>query len=107
MAERVTTVSERASTTNVNNIEHIESNSFDGIAVIKIYLQPGSSIDAAIAEVTAECRTILTARYIEVVGSLVASGSARTVQKLFDLAQADPVRVFVNVTQADVSSVKR
>ena len=39
-------------------------------------------------------------------GSLVASGSARTVQKLFDLAQSDPVRVFVNVPQADVSSVK-
>jgi AcrB/AcrD/AcrF family len=53
MAERIATVSERASTTTVNNIEHIESNSFNGIAVIKIYLQPGSSIDAAIAEVTA------------------------------------------------------
>jgi membrane fusion protein, multidrug efflux system len=37
---------------------------------------------------------------------LVASGSARTVQKLFDLAQSDPVRVFVHVPQADVSSVK-
>jgi multidrug efflux pump subunit AcrB len=59
MAERITTVSERASTTTVNNIEHIESNSFNGIAVIKIYLQPGSSIDAAIAEVTASCQTIL------------------------------------------------
>jgi membrane fusion protein, multidrug efflux system len=47
----------------------------------------------------------ITARYIEV-GSLVASGSARTVQKLFDLAQSDPLRVFVNVPQADVSSVQ-
>jgi RND family efflux transporter MFP subunit len=37
---------------------------------------------------------------------LVASGSARTVQKLFDLTQSDPVRVFVNVPQADVSSVQ-
>lgn len=46
----------------------------------------------------------ITARYIDV-GSLVASGSARTVQKLFDLAQSDPVRVFVNVPPADVSSV--
>ena len=58
-AERITTVSERASTTSVNDIEHIESNSFNGIAVIKIYLHPGASIDAAIAEVTAECQTIL------------------------------------------------
>ena len=59
MADRITTVSERASTTTVNNIEHIESNSFNGIAVVKIYLQQGASIDAAIAEVTAECQTIL------------------------------------------------
>ena len=59
MAERITTVSERAATTTVNGIEHIESNSFNGIAVIKIYLQPRSSIDAAIAEVTASCQTIL------------------------------------------------
>ncbi len=47
MGERITTVSERAATTTVNNIHHIESNSFNGIAVIKIYRQPGSSIDAA------------------------------------------------------------
>ena len=59
MAERITTLCERAATTNVNNIEHIESNSFNGIDVIKIYLHQGASIDAAIAEVTASCQTIL------------------------------------------------
>ena len=47
----------------------------------------------------------ITARYIDV-GSLVTSGSTRTVQKLFDLAQSDPVRVFVNVPQANVSGVQ-
>jgi hypothetical protein len=51
--------SERALTTSVNNIEQIESSSFNGIAVIKVYLQPQASIDAAIAETTAECQTIL------------------------------------------------
>ena len=59
MERRITTVSERALTTSVNNIEHIESNSFNGIAVIKVYLQPQASVDAAIAETTAECQTIL------------------------------------------------
>jgi CzcA family heavy metal efflux pump len=59
MERRITTVSERALTTSVNNIEHIESNSFYGIAVIKVYLQPQASVDAAIAETTAECQTIL------------------------------------------------
>jgi multidrug efflux pump subunit AcrB len=59
MERRITTVSERALTTSVNNIEHIESNSFNGIAVIKVYLHQGASVDAAIGEVTAECQTIL------------------------------------------------
>ena len=47
----------------------------------------------------------ITARYVDV-GSLITSGSGRTVQKLFDLAQSDPVRVFVNVPQTDVSYIK-
>src|SRR5260370_13194962 len=59
MERRITTVSERALTTSVNNIEHIESNSFNGIAVIKDYLHQGASVDPAISEVTAECHTIL------------------------------------------------
>ena len=59
MERRITTVSERALTTSVNNIEHIESNSFNGISVIKVYLHQGASVDAAISEVTAECQTIL------------------------------------------------
>src|SRR6201997_2617066 len=59
----------------------------------------------AFEQIRAPFAGTITARYIDV-GSLVASGSARTVQKLFDLAQSDPVRVFVNVPQADVSSVK-
>ena len=59
MERRITTVSERALTSSVNDIEHIESNSFNGIAVIKVYLHQGASVDAAISEVTAECQTIL------------------------------------------------
>ena len=59
LERRITTVSERALTTTVNNIEHIESNSFNGINVIKVYLQPGASVDAAIAESSAACQAIL------------------------------------------------
>jgi multidrug efflux pump subunit AcrB len=61
MERRITTVSERALTTSVDNIEHMESNSFNGISVIKVYLQQGASVDAAITEVTAECQNILKA----------------------------------------------
>ena len=40
MADRIVTITERALTTTVNNIEHIESKSLDGVAVVKIYFQP-------------------------------------------------------------------
>ena len=57
MQERITTVVERALTTTVNDIEHIESQSVRGISVIKMFFQPGADIDAAIAQVTAICQT--------------------------------------------------
>jgi membrane fusion protein (multidrug efflux system) len=59
----------------------------------------------AYEQVRAPFNGVITARYVDV-GSLVTSGSVKTVQKLFDLAQSDPVRVFVNVPQSDVDRVK-
>jgi CzcA family heavy metal efflux pump len=59
MQDRVTTVVERALTSTVNNIEHIESQSVRGTSVIKIYFQPGADVNAAEAEVTAQCQEIL------------------------------------------------
>jgi len=61
MAGRILTISERAMTTTVNDIEHIESNSLPGIGVIKVYFQPDTSIDAAVAQVTSINQTILRA----------------------------------------------
>jgi multidrug efflux pump subunit AcrB len=59
MAKRVVTVSERAITTTVNDIEHLESQSFSGVGIIKIFFQPGTSVDAAVAQVTAISQTII------------------------------------------------
>jgi multidrug efflux pump subunit AcrB len=53
MADRVTSVNERSLTTTVNNIQHIESESRAGITVIKLFLQPGASIQTAIAQTVA------------------------------------------------------
>jgi multidrug efflux pump subunit AcrB len=53
MANRITSNSERSMTTTVNDIEHIESQSLNGIAVIKIYFQPHVNIGSAIAQITA------------------------------------------------------
>ena len=58
MAKRVVSISERAMTTTVNDIEHMESQSFTGVGVVKVYFQPGTSIDAAVAQVTAISQTI-------------------------------------------------
>jgi multidrug efflux pump subunit AcrB len=57
--QRLVYTDERALTTTVNNIEHIESTSYDGVGVVKIFFQPGVTADGAVAEVTAECQTIL------------------------------------------------
>src|SRR5580700_6034659 len=56
---RITTVYERILTTTVDNIEHIESTTVNGTAIVKIYLQPTASIDRANAQVTAVSQTIL------------------------------------------------
>ena len=61
MERRIVTISERAMTTTVNDIEHIESQSLSGIGVIKIFFQPGASVDAAVAQVTAINQTIVRA----------------------------------------------
>jgi len=53
MANRIIANSERGMTTTVNDIEHIESQSLNGIGVIKIFFQPHVDIGSAVAEVTA------------------------------------------------------
>jgi multidrug efflux pump subunit AcrB len=59
MEGRITSVYERILTTLVDNIEHIESTTINGVATVKIFLQPGASLDTANAQVTAASQTIL------------------------------------------------
>jgi multidrug efflux pump subunit AcrB len=56
---RLTSTYERNLTTTVDNIEHIESTTVAGQAIVKIYLQPGASLDTANAQVTAISQTVL------------------------------------------------
>jgi CzcA family heavy metal efflux pump len=56
---RLTSVYERVLTTTVDNIEHIESTTVNGQAIVKIFLQPGASLDTANAQVTAISQTVL------------------------------------------------
>src|ERR1700733_180739 len=52
MEGRIITISERAYTTGVADIEHIESESLDQIAIIRVYIQPTGDVSQAVAEVT-------------------------------------------------------
>src|ERR1700740_462334 len=56
---RLTSVYERTLTALVDNIEHIESTTYNGSAVIKVFLQPNASLDTANAQVTAVSQFIL------------------------------------------------
>ncbi|MBS1855377.1 MAG: efflux RND transporter permease subunit [Acidobacteria bacterium] len=59
MEERITSVYERILTTTVGDVEHIESQSIDGRAIIKIFFQPTANIHAATAQVTAVSQSVL------------------------------------------------
>src|SRR5271156_5877229 len=59
MSKRIVGICERSMSTTVNNVQHIESQSFSGVGVIKIYFQPNVQIDLAIAQVTALSQSIL------------------------------------------------
>ena len=59
MEKRVVTGFERSLTSNVNDIEHIESQAYNGYAVVRIYFHPNVKIDMAVAQVTATMQTAL------------------------------------------------
>ena len=59
MEGRLTTPYEKVLTTLVDNIEHTESTSYNGVAVVKVFLQPGASLDTANAQITAASQFVL------------------------------------------------
>src|SRR5690349_11820425 len=59
MEKRVVTAFERSFTSNVNDIEHIESQSYNGYAVVRIYFHPNVKIDMAVAQTTATMQASL------------------------------------------------
>ena len=59
MSNRIVFQTERALTTLVDNISHIESQSLNSVAVVKVFFQPGADITKAIAQVTAISQTQL------------------------------------------------
>ncbi len=89
MSNRIVFVTERALTTLVDDIEHIESQSLNGVAVVKVFFQPHAQIDKAIAQVTAISQTQLRQLPPGTTPPLVISYTASSVP-IIQLALSSP-----------------
>jgi multidrug efflux pump subunit AcrB len=79
MGNRIVSITERALTTLVDDIEHIESQSLNGVAVVKVFFQPHANVNKAIAQVTAISQTQLRQLPPGTTPPLVITYSASTV----------------------------
>jgi CzcA family heavy metal efflux pump len=79
MAGRITTLYERVLTTTVNDIEHIEANSYQGFGIVKIFFQPGVNVATANAQVTAVSQTVLKQMPAGTTPPLILNYNASTV----------------------------
>ena len=112
MEQRFNYVQERSLTTTVNDIEHTESNAYNGIGIIKVFFREGTSVDAGVAQVTAISQTLLRMMPPGTTPPLIIRYSASTVpilqysisspklseQEIFDLS-ANQIRVGLATVQ--------
>ncbi|NJB93198.1 efflux RND transporter permease subunit [Xanthomonas arboricola] len=99
MTGRISTPFQRALSSTVNDVEHIEANTYPGISVVKIFFQPGVNVATANAQVTAVSQTLLNqmppgvnpplilnynAATVPIV-QLALSGEGMTEQELYDV----------------------
>ena len=82
ISDHLTSPYERVLTTTVDNIEHIESESLYGIAIVKIFLQPHASVPQGIAQVTSVSQAILKQLPTATTPPLILSYSATNVPVL-------------------------
>jgi multidrug efflux pump subunit AcrB len=112
MEQRIIYNHERAMSITVNDIEHIESTSYNGIGVIKVYLQPSASVPSAVAQITSIAQTVLRTMPPGTQPPLIIQYSASTVpilqysfsspkmseQEMFDVT-ANQVRIGISTTR--------
>ena len=110
--QRILYLHERSLSATVNDIEHIEANAYNGVGVIKVFLRPGASVDAGVAQITAIAQTILRQMPPGQTPPLVIRYNASTVpilqygigsrtlgeQELYDLSQ-NQIRVGLSTVQ--------
>jgi multidrug efflux pump subunit AcrB len=79
MTGRISTLFQRALTTTVNDIEHIESNTYPGVSIVKIFFQPGVNVAVANAQVTAISQALLKQMPPGITPPLILNYNAATV----------------------------
>ena len=90
MNNRIVTGFERSLTTTVNDVEHTETQSLNGVGLVKVFFQPNVKIDMAVAQVTAISQTVLRSMPQGVTPPLILVYNASTVPVLqFALSSKD------------------
>src|SRR5205085_12596655 len=89
MQDRIVTTSERAFTTTVSGIEHLESVSLRGVAVTRLYFHPNVPIEAAIAQVNAQAQQIVRALPPGIFPPLIIQYNAASVPVLLASMSSD------------------
>lgn len=105
MGQRITAINERVLTTTVNDIEHIESQSLAGVAVIKVFFQPGANIQTALAQVTSVVQTMLRQLPAGATPPLIIKYSASSVP-VIQLGLSSPSLPEQRVFDAAVNSLR-
>ena len=110
--QRLIYLHERSLSATVNDIEHIESTAYNGVGIIKVFLQPGASVDGGIAQITAIAQTILRQMPPSQTPPLIIRYNASTVpilqyavsspklseQELYDISQ-NQIRIGLSTVQ--------
>jgi multidrug efflux pump subunit AcrB len=110
--QRIVYNHERAMSITVNDIEHMESTSYNGIGVIKVFLQPSASVPSAVSQITSIAQTVVRTMPPGTQPPLIIQYSASTVpilqysfsspkmseQEMFDVT-ANQVRIGLSTTR--------
>ncbi len=111
MEKRVVNNFERFLTTIVSDIDHMESQTLTGIAVIKVYLQPGANVAQAIAQTTAISQTAVRSMPPGTVPPLIMQYSATSVPIMQIALESDTLseqQLFdygINFIRSEISTI--
>lgn len=111
MEHRITNAFERYLTTIVSDIDHVESQTLTGNAIIKVYLQPGASTDQAIAQTTALAQTAVRQMPPGAIPPLILKYSATSVPILMLALETDTLseqQLFdygINFIRAEIATI--